>query len=173
MLSEIHDWLAPHYLTLKFIHLFFVMLWGFSAIGGFWYLIVANREYAKNRNDEEMRRRKEWAQWHFNNVVVLEHIAFPLVILTGVTLFWVSDWPLDGNWLFWKLVVVLGIFIPMEVMDTWLSHWHSPRAMREREANPQGYRAATRLHNRFLDISSWVVLFLVPGVIYLAVVKPF
>lgn len=171
-MTAIHDFLASHYLILKFFHLFVVMIWGFSAIGGFWYLVTASREWSKDKENLELKRRKEWAQWHFNNVVVLEHIAFPLVLLTGTLLFWVSSWPLDYNWLFWKLVIVLGIFIPMEIVDIWLSHWHSPRAMKNMDEDQQHYRDATKKHNLFLDITSPLVLVMVPVVIYLAVVKP-
>ena len=168
MLNE----LAPWYLYIKFLHVFCVGLWSFSAVGAFWFVYVANRERRQARGDDELLRRDEWVRWHFNNVVFLEHVAFPLVLITGGLLFAAASWNLSAGWLALKVAIILGVFVPMEILDTWLSHFHVPRAMRDKAKDPARFRAALKRQDNFLRYSSWAVLLLVPSVMFLALVKP-
>jgi uncharacterized membrane protein len=168
MLSD----LAPWYLHIKFLHVFCVGIWSFSAVGAFWFVYVASRDRRAARGNEELLRRDEWVRWHFNNVVFLEHVAFPLVLLTGGLLFASVSWSLSAGWLALKLAIVLGLFVPMEILDTWLSHFHVPRAMRNKESQPERFKRALRRQDTFLKYSSWLVLLLVPSVLFLALVKP-
>lgn len=164
--------LAPWYLHIKFLHVFCVGLWSFSAVGAFWFVHVASSERRKARGDEELLRRDDWVRWHFNNVVFLEHIAFPLVLISGALLLFSASWSITTGWLALKLAIVLGLFVPMEILDTWLSHIHVPRAMRDKARDPGRFRRAIKRQDSFLRYSSWMVLLLVPTVMFLALVKP-
>ena len=76
------------------------------------------------------------------------------------------------GWLALKLALVLGLFVPMEILDTWPSHFHVPHAMRNKESQPERFKRALRRQDTFLKYSSWLVLLLVPSVLFLALVKP-
>ena len=121
-MDGVRGWLVEHYLTLKFAHLLLVMLWGFTAIGAFWVLVVAHRDAKRAPEDTELGRRRRWVFARFGEVVIIEHVCFPLVLLTGAALWWAADWPLSGSWLSVKLHIVLGVFVPMEIIDVALSY---------------------------------------------------
>lgn len=165
--------LAPWYYVILFCHLFLLGIWAFSATGAFWLVAVAGAQRRRAPGDPEMERRDDWARWHFNVVVRAEHVAFPLLLLTGLMLYVAAQWSVAENpWLLWKLVIVLGIFLPMELYDTWLSHVHVPRAMRRKVEDLVAFKRAIRRQDRFITWSMWIVVLLIPLVMFLAVVKP-
>ena len=164
--------LSSHYGIIKFIHLMAVIIWSASAIGGFYYVVVASRESRQNRDDEELGRRYEWTRWHFNNVVILEHVSFIVILPTGLILAAMFNWNQDIPWLYTKMVIVVFVFIPMEIMDITLAHFLVPRAMLGRESNPTRYRKVMKFHDRFLLVTSFIVAVTVPWVVYLAAAKP-
>jgi len=59
----------------------------------------------------ELQRRLIWAYEQFDKTVVLEHIAFPVVLITGLLMFFMAGWSIDSQWLLIKLVIVIGFFI--------------------------------------------------------------
>ena len=164
--------LASHYGLIKFIHLSAVMVWSSSALGGFYYVLVASWEYRRNRDDEELARRYEWTRWHFNFVVIAEHVAFLVLLPTGLMLAAMFNWNQELPWLYLKIWVVLYVFIPMELMDMALSHFFVPRAMLQRQSHPARYRRVMKFHDRFLFVSSLIVAITIPWVVYLATAKP-
>lgn len=172
-MDAIQQALAPWYYVILFLHLLFLGVWAFSATGAFWLVAVAGRERRANPQDSEAQRRDDWARWHFNVIVRAEHIAFPLLLLTGLLLYVTAQWQASANpWLWWKLLIVLGVFLPMELYDTWLSHHHVPRAMRNKAQDLAAFKRAIRRQDRFIRGSLWIVLLLIPLVMFLAVVKP-
>jgi hypothetical protein len=174
MADALQGLLLSWYGWLTFLHLFTLGVWAFSATGAYWLVAVAaaqRRRHAGTAQAGEYERRDEWARWHFNIVVRAEHIAFPLLLLTGLLLFVAGGWQVQG-WLAWKLLIVLGIFLPMEIYDTWLSHVHVPAAMRAKTGDRALFRRALRRQDRFIAASMWIVVLLIPLVMWLASVKP-
>src|SRR3546814_1694152 len=45
---------------------------------------------------------------------VIEHIAFPIVMISGPLLYWVGGWDSSATWLMIKLLIVVGFFLPIE-----------------------------------------------------------
>ena len=166
------DWLGTHFGIVKTLHVYSVMLWTSSAIGGFYYVVVAARERYSNKGDEELRRRYEWARWHFNKVVILEHVALIIMLPTGLMLATTLGWNQEIGWLAQKVAIVTFVFIPMEIIDIALSHWIVPRAMLGRSDQPAHYRRVMTFHTRFLRVTSYIILVTFPWVVYLVVAKP-
>ena len=59
--------------------------------------------------------------------MVLEHIAFPVALIIGLLMFVMAGWTTDNSWMLVKLVIVVGFFIPLEVLDVWISHVLGPK----------------------------------------------
>lgn len=173
MLESARAAMAPWYLYIKFVHLFFVMIWSWStAVAYLWFVKSAFRTWERNPDDPVAIQRRNHAQEQFDKGVALEHVAFPVILFTGPLLFWLGDWPLSG-WLLAKLAIVAFVFIPIEICDYWLSHFGGNKAALRRRGLMDRYEAAMRLHWRFLKASTPFITVFIPLVIFLAVVKPF
>jgi hypothetical protein len=72
-----------------------------------------------------------------------------------------------------KLVVVVGIFLPMEIVDYWLCHFGGNKYRIRLTGDLERYERVVGLHWLFLRITTPLVIVFVPLVIYLVVVKPF
>jgi len=46
-----------------------------------------------------------------------------------------AGWTTDNSWMLVKLVIVVGFFIPLEVLDVWISHVLGPRILKNRESD--------------------------------------
>ena len=173
MLNSIQTALAPYYLYIKFIHLFFVMIWGWStAVAYSWYVKSAYIRWERNPDDPETIRRRNYAIEQFDKGVIFEHVAFPIVIVTGPLLWIITGYSLDNAWLLLKLLIVVLIFVPMEAVDYHLSHFGGNKAQLRLRGESERYEMAIRQHWSFLKISTPLVVVFVPLTIFLAVVKP-
>ena len=165
--------LAPYYLYIKFFHLFFVMMWAMSALGAYVFFLRSTiYQVQATPEDEHLQQRLVWAYEQFDKTVILEHIAFPIVLVTGLLLFLVTGWTLDTPWLMLKLIIVVGFFIPLEILDFWIAHVWGARVTRERKEDPQSWNSMRATHWQFLKTTAPMIRYTVPVVIFLAVVKP-
>ncbi len=175
MFEALREILLPYYLYVKFVHLFFVMIWSWStAVAYTWYVKGAFVRWEKNPTDPLAIERRNYAQEQFDKGVVLEHIAFPVILITGPLLLWLVGWnPMEAKWLLVKLCIVAFIFIPMEVCDYWLSHFGGNKEMLRRKGLIDKYEQSMKQHWLFLKVSTPLIVAFMPLVIFLAVVKPF
>ena len=165
--------LAPYYLYIKFFHIFFVMMWAMSALGAYVFFLRSTiYQFQDNPGDKKLEERLVWAYEQFDKTVILEHIAFPVVLITGLMLFLATGWTLETPWLFAKLVIVVGFFIPLEILDFWIAHVWGARVTRARQENPDGWNSMRAQHWKFLKTTAPMIRYSVPVVIFLAVVKP-
>ena len=165
--------LVPYYLYFKFFHIFFVLMWAMSAVGAYiFYLRSTIYEFEKRPEDKELERRLVWAYEQFDKTVILEHIAFPAVLISGLLMYFGSGWSLDQQWMLVKLAIVFGFFLPLEILDIWISHVLGPRVSKNRNTDQLGWDRGRALHWTFLKVSSPMIRITVPTVVFLAVVKP-
>lgn len=173
MLDTLRESLAAHYLIIKFLHLLLVMIWAWStAVAYGWYIRPAFIKWQRKPTDAACKARRDWAFEQFDRGAVLEHIAFPGVLLTGLLLVWVGPWNLSFDWFLVKLVIIAIVFIPMEVVDYYLSHFGGNKVMLRHQGDNQRYDAMIMHHWRFFRVTTPLVATLIPAVIFLAVVKP-
>lgn len=174
MIDMIRDVFGPYYVYVKFIHMFFMMIWVWStSVAYIWYVKVAWLSWAKNPQDEMRLARRNWVFEQFDRGVVLEHTAFPIVIVTGVLLLVLSGWPLSTPWVALKLAIFLLVFMPVEVFDYWLCHYAGNKNVLKKHNDPQEYERFMHIHWRFLRISTPLIAVFVPLILFLAIVKPF
>ncbi len=175
-LDLVRTTVGPYYIQLKFFHLFFVMIWSWStAVAYVSYVRVAYIKWQRAPDDPELKRRRDWAMEQFDRGVVLEHVAFPVILLTGLVLFIVGGWRVgfEWNWLVAKLLLVILVFVPMEALDYWLSHFGGNKYRLRKAGDQTRYELYMARHWLFLRVATPTVAITIPVAIYLAVVKPF
>tara|TARA_R110002110_G_scaffold196495_2_gene406292 strand:+ start:308 stop:832 length:525 start_codon:yes stop_codon:yes gene_type:complete len=174
MLDLFAQSLAPYYLQIKFLHLLFVAAWFMStAVGYSNYVIPLFRSWQKDPDNIDKARLRNWAFERFDDGVVLEHIAFPMILITGPMLMLAGGWTPAYGWFAMKLVMVVLVFLPLEAIDYYLSHIGLNKEKLRLAGKVQAYETAIHTHWWFLVISTPVVIVSIPFTIYLAVVKPF
>ena len=163
MLDQLAQLLAPYYLQIKFIHLLAVGAWLFStsvAYGN--YLVPLVRAWQRNPSDEELVRLRNWAMERFDDGAKLEHVAFPIILLTGPMLMLAAGWsPLHG-WFALKLVLVVLVFLPIEIVDYYLAHFGGNKEKLRLAGDAEGYEDAMHTHWWFLIFTTPVVVISIP-----------
>src|SRR5262245_44120227 len=123
-MEALREALAPWYLHIKFVHLFAVMAWVWStSVAYLYYLVPVFRAWRTHPTDPGVIALRDWVIDRFDRGAVIEHVAFPIVITTGPVLYWVGGWDTSATWLTIKLLVVFGLFLPIEFLDYHLSHF--------------------------------------------------
>ena len=173
--EALRGWLAPHYGALKAVHVLAAMIWGWStAVAYLFYLKPAFRRALARPDDTALQARRDRMMEAFDRGVVIEHVAFPLLLATGLLLLWLSGATLAAwSWLSAKLLIVTLVFVPIEIADYHLSHFGGNKARARRRGDLARYRELMGTHWIFLRVSEPLVAVFVPLVVYLAVAKPF
>lgn len=173
MPETIQATLAPYYLYIKFTHLFFVMIWSWStAVAYNWYVKTAFLRWERHPNDPQVIQQRNYAIEQFDKGVIFEHIAFPVILVTGPLLWLISGFSLDNAWLLLKLLIVVFVFVPMEIFDYHLSHFGGNKTRLRLRGESDKYELAINQHWLFLKISTPLIVTFMPLAIFLAVVKP-
>jgi hypothetical protein len=173
-LEELRTVLMPWYLQVKFIHLFMVAMWSFStAVAYRNYIVPAFRAWQREPdNTARIARRNDFME-RFDKGAVLEHVAFPVVLATGLLMVWLAGWPWQElNWLGLKLGIVLIIFLPIEFVDYYISHMGGNKKKIRATGNMERYEAMTVFHWKFFRVSTPLIVVFIPLIFYLAVTKP-
>ncbi len=174
MIASIQAILAPYYLYIKFVHVFFVMVWIWStAVAYAFYLVPAFKAWRRNPDDPEIRELRNWTMERFDHGVIYEHIAFPIILITGPMLYVAAGFTTSVNWLLLKLLIVTGVFIPLEICDYHLSHFGGNKRRIRASTSGLRYEQAVHQHWWFLLISSPAVMIFSVLVLFLAISKPF
>ncbi|WP_421862023.1 hypothetical protein [Parvibaculum sp.] len=166
--------LAPWYAQIKFLHVIFVGIWAFSTAVAYQnYVIPAFRHAMAAPGDAKAIAHRNRMMEAFDKGVVLEHVAFPGILATGLLMLWLGGWsPAESWWLTAKLALVILVFIPMEIVDYRISHFSKPKRQMRLDGETERLEAAIAFHWKFLRISTFFVVTTIPTAIYLAVVKP-
>lgn len=138
-----------------------------------YYIAPAFRRWERNPGDAATIARRNELMERFDRGAILEHVAFPLLLASGVLMVWLAGWSWrEVNWLSVKLGIVLLVFMPMEIIDYYISHFGGNKRSIRHSGNTERYEAMTRFHWRFFRVTTPLVMILVPVLFYLAVAKP-
>lgn len=172
MLDLIRELFAPYYIYVKFVHVMAVMIWSWStAVAYTSYLKNTYIKWQRNPNDQVLKDRRDWAFEQFDRGVVLEHIAFPVILITGLLLFVAGNWNLEFQWLFIKLAIVALVFLPMEVADYYLSHMGGNKYHIKKSGNMARYEQYIQHHWLFFRITTPLIAIFMPITIFFAITK--
>ncbi|MBL8628174.1 MAG: hypothetical protein JNM81_01000 [Rhodospirillaceae bacterium] len=173
-MNAIIDFLQPYYQHIRFVHLTAVMVWVWStSVAYAYYLLPVFKAWRRNPDDQQIIELRNWVMERFDHGVIYEHIAFPIVIIAGIMLYIVGGHSTAENWLLLKLAIVIGVFIPIEITDYYLSHFGGNKHKLRKAGSAQDYERGIQLHWWFFLITTAVVMLGGTAVIFLAVVKPF
>jgi len=170
----VSDLFVENYLAIKWLHLIAVAAWFWStSVAYSWYVVPAYRAFHKKGNAENRSRLID-AMVRFDRGAVLEHIAFPTILVTGLIMVWAGGWSmLELSWLGVKLLIVVGVFIPMELVDFWLAHGPGNKDRILRTGDDTRMDKALAAHWKFFRLTTPIVITMIPATMFLAVVKPF
>jgi hypothetical protein len=172
--EAVRQTLSSYYLELKTLHLLAVAMWSFSTAVAFRdYVIPAFRAWFRDKGSQQKKEQRDYAIERFDHGAQLEHWAFPVVLVSGGLLVWIAQWPWhELNWLTLKLGLVLLIFIPMEAIDYYISHFGGNKARIRRSGDMDKYERMVLFHWKFFRVTTPLVIIFIPLIFYLAVTKP-
>jgi len=152
------------YAILKVVHLLAVVLWIGPALGAYWFLYRAHRE-------ADLARRA-WVERLTERVLVLEHVALVVVIVSGVALVEIGPWGYATTpWLQKKLVAFAGVLL-FEAFDIYLAHVLFRRLLAtERPFEAPAWLRAERLRLHLIRAAVIVGGLLIPAMFFFAVWK--
>jgi uncharacterized membrane protein len=168
------EFLSPYYLYIKFVHLVAVMVWVFSTAHAYaFYLVPVFKAWRRNPGDAGIIEMRNWVMERFDHGVIYEHIAFPVILITGPLLFIAGGHSIAENWILLKLLIIIGLFIPIEIVDYYLSHFGGNKHLIRLTGDMESYERHIQWHWWFLLLTSVPVMVGALSIIFLAVVKPF
>jgi Predicted integral membrane protein (DUF2269) len=175
MLYQLQAAVSEYYSYIKTLHVFSAALWSFStAVAWIFYLKPAFRAARRRPNDPNALARRNEFMERFDQGAALEHVAFLLLVLTGMLLIWIQDVDLTGwgaiSFKFWLGVIVI---VPMEAVDIYLSHLGGNKKLIRASGNEDAYERAMSWHWIFFRVTEPIIIILVPLMFVVAIVKPF
>ena len=173
-LATANDFLSDHYVTLKFVHVVFAAIWAWSTSVAYGtYVVPLFRDWQRAPHDPERIRLRNWAMERFDDGAKLEHIAFPMLLITGPLLMIAGGWTPDSGWFAMKLVLIVLVFLPIEIADFHLAHFGGNKERLRAAGDSIAYERAIHTHWWFLIITTPIVIVSITFTFYLAIVKPF
>jgi len=142
------DALSPFYMQIKLLHLLAVMVWLFSTAVAYQnYLVPAFKAWLAAPDDAQSIATRNLAMERFDKGVLLEHIAFPVIMITGPILWLLSCYGAESDWFVLKMLSVFGIVFPIEIADYHLSHFHGNQRRSRLSAATAEYDHMIRLRS--------------------------
>lgn len=147
------------------LHLSALVFWLGPTLGA-WMVLREGEKHAVRAGDIA------WVWRAFLRLMWWEHGAFIVLIASGVGLILSIGYSLATPWLKWKLGVVLGVLVPVEIVDSYFAHYRLPKIY-GKDAGPT--QRDTIWVNRYHRFTGWMIplfLVLIPLIFYFAVFKP-
>lgn len=173
MLEFLRTTLAPYYLYIKFVHVTAALGWLWSAACAYaFYLVPVMKAWRRNPDDPEIIPVRNWVLERFDDVVTYEHTFFPIVLVTGPMMYIAAGWNAGATWLDLKLLIVIGVFIPIEILDYYLSHFGGNKHKIRATGDMERYERVVHRHWWFFLVTSPAVMVYGILIVFLAITKP-
>jgi hypothetical protein len=154
----------------KLIHLCGLILW-LGPSGGAWLLLQLVKRRLDPQSAEYQALYRDFLPFFW-----VEHFGLIMLLGSGVWLLSLYGLPaLDWTWLRIKLVLVLCVIVPIEIIDIWFGHVRLPRWFSSGRVGTgvkgelDAYEAYER---RFVPVSLPLLLTAVVVILWLAVARP-
>lgn len=172
MLDLIRETLGPWYIYIKFIHVTFVMIWVWStSLAYAYYLVPVFKAWRRNPDDGGVIALRNWTIERFDHGVIYEHVAFPIILITGPLLYVLGGWNTSMDWLLLKIVLVCVVMIPVELADYHLSHFGGNKRRIRETGDMEKYERAIHQHWYFFLFSTPPIMLSAMAVVFLAITK--
>jgi len=154
----------------KFLHLGGLILW-LGPSGGAWLLL----QLAKRRLDPQGAEYQSLYR-DFLPFFWVEHFGLAMLLGSGIFLLSLYGFPaLEWTWLRAKLMLVLFVIVPIEILDIWFGHirlprwFSSDRSSTDEKTGSDVYKAYER---KFVPISLPILLIAVVLILWLVSARP-
>lgn len=156
------------YNLIKVMHIGAFMLWIGPALGSWLVLKFMQRQQGETSPATYLVYRVFFA------TLVLEHLAFALLLATGGWMAYSAGW-FGSPWLWQKLLLVGAVVIPLELLDVYLGNWKVKQLV-ERRANGANLNAKEQrllqfYHGTFTHAALLLLPACVLAILWLAVSK--
>ncbi|MGA9795140.1 MAG: hypothetical protein WBQ17_06335 [Rhizomicrobium sp.] len=173
-MDAIVSFLSPYYFYILFVHVVAVMVWIWSTSVAYAFFVVpVFKAWRRSPDDPGLIELRNWVMERFDHGVIYEHLAFPVILLTGPLLYVVGGHSTVEGWLLLKLLIVVGVFLPIEICDYYLSHLGGNKHRVRSTQDPEAYERAVQRHWLFFLVTSAPVMIGSMAVVFLAITKPF
>ena len=150
------------------------MVWSWStAVAYAYYVLPVFKAWRRNPEDRQIIELRNWCMERFDQGVIYEHTAFPVILITGPLLYFVGPWSIASNWLLLKILIVLMVAIPIEICDYYLSHFGGNKERVRASGDAAGYEMAVQRHWLFFLLSMPPIMIAALLIAFLAIAKPF
>lgn len=153
------------YSAYKLIHIAALVFWLGPAIGAYWLVIRLKNDTDNNTHVIEKI---------YEEVLCVEHFSFITLLISGFGLWKKLGLGLfDLHWLNVKLIFV-AIIIVVEIFDIIFSHFYFRSLIRKNlSPNSKYWIRFFKIRKIFYLISIPTLIFLVSGIFYFAIFRPF
>ena len=148
------------YSLLKLIHIGSLVLWLGPALGSWLVLRYMQRQQG------ELSPATGLVYKVFFATITLEHVAFCTLLLSGTWMAFSYGW-LEMPWLQNKLLLVLLLVVPLEIVDIWLGNWKVKQLVCRRSAGvalSENEQALIHFYHRGF---TWFAIVLLPPTVLL------
>ncbi len=157
--------------ALKLIHLGALVLWLGPALGAWWLLMSANRQFG------DPSPMSQHLYKTFLKIVWLEHIALGVLLLSGFLYASLAEFSLSEiAWLKYKLIVIALFVLPLEAADIWFSHVKLQRLFSKHDPLQPYTQETAALLGFYHGIFTRAALVILPpaviAIMWLAIAKP-
>lgn len=140
----------------KFFHLLGIFIW-VSASSSLGLFMIYSTKKETGCNQDVLRNFYRW-------MTNLEIAGFVLAIFSGLYMLHLLRYEFDITWLNYKLPLVLGVILPLEVLNFWFVNIYIPKS--------QDKLKTYRRYDLFIYLIALPLLVISLLIVYLAVVKP-
>lgn len=108
------------FVVLKILHIGSLIFWLGPSLGA-WFVLLALRKHAG-----EITPATHLAYRIFIKTLILEHVAFVALIASGIGMACLV-FGFNQPWLQWKLLIILFLIVPLEILDIWYGNIKLPQ----------------------------------------------
>lgn len=156
------------FIALKILHIGSLIFWLGPSLGA-WFILMAMRKQLG-----EITPATHLAYRIFIKMLILEHVAFVALIASGIGMA-ILVFGFNQPWLQWKLLIILFLIVPLEILDIWYGNIRLPQIFLR--LNEAGYdvkqtRTLHIYHIYVTRIAIAVIPFSVLVIMWLVIAKP-
>ena len=156
------------FVALKILHIGSLVFWLGPSLGA-WFILMAMRKQLG-----EIKPATHLAYRIFIKMLILEHVAFVALIVSGIGMA-ILVFGFNQPWLQWKLLIILLLIIPLEILDIWYGNIKLPQIFSR--LNEAGYdtkqtRTLHIYHAYVTRIAIAVIPVSVLAIMWLVIAKP-
>lgn len=108
------------FVALKILHIGSLVFWLGPSLGA-WLILMAMRKQLG-----EITPATHLAYRVFIKMLILEHVAFVALIASGIGMA-ILVFGFNHPWLQWKLLIILLLIVPLEILDIWYGNIKLPQ----------------------------------------------